>query len=45
MLGGGTTVKFNPLLAVPPELVMKTFPLVAPTGTGAIMDVELQLAA
>jgi hypothetical protein len=42
-LGGGTTVKLSALLAVPPELVTTTFPLVAPAGTGARIDVGVQL--
>jgi len=43
ILGGGTTAKLSALLGVPPELVMTTFPLVAPAGTGAVIDVGLQL--
>jgi hypothetical protein len=36
------TVKLTPLLATPPT-VTTTFPLVAPTGTGTMMLVPLQL--
>src|SRR5438445_1561000 len=36
------TVKVTPLLAVPPT-VTRTFPVVAPAGTGATMLVALQL--
>src|SRR5215831_8286150 len=43
MLGGGTTVKVSALLAVPPELVTTTFPLLAPVGTVTRIDVGLQL--
>jgi len=42
MLGGGTTVKFTPLLAKPPTVTM-TISVVAPFGTGATMLVSLQL--
>jgi len=43
MLGAGTvTVNAAPLLATPPT-VTTTFPVVAPTGTGATMLVPLQL--
>jgi hypothetical protein len=41
MLGGGVTVKGRPLLGTPPT-VTTTFPVVAPTGTGASMLVALQ---
>jgi hypothetical protein len=44
ILGGGSTVKDIPLLATPPT-VTTTFPVVAPVGTEATMDVELQLVA
>jgi hypothetical protein len=40
---GGVTVNKCPLLACPPT-VTTTFPVVAPTGTGAVMLVALQLA-
>jgi hypothetical protein len=43
MLGGGTTVKFTPLLARRPRRVTTTFPVVAPEGTVATMVVALQL--
>ena len=42
MLGGGTTVKLTPLLAVPPT-VTTTLPVVAPVGTTATIEVVLQL--
>jgi len=43
MLGGGrVTIKFTPLLATPP-IVITTFPVEAPFGTGTIMLVALQL--
>src|SRR6266404_4796165 len=43
MLGAGAvTAKLTPLLATPPT-VTTTFPVVAPTGTGAAMLVALQL--
>jgi hypothetical protein len=42
MLGGGTTVKVTPLLFTPPALTT-TLPVVAPLGTGATIDVALQL--
>src|SRR5258708_33452183 len=44
MLGAGAaeTVKFTPLLAMPPT-VTTTFPVVAPVGTGTTMLVALQL--
>jgi len=45
MLGpelAAVTVKLTPLLATPPT-VTTTFPVVAPTGTGATMLVALQL--
>jgi len=43
MLGAGTvTVKFTPLLAVPPT-VTTTFPVVAPAGTATTMLAALQL--
>jgi len=38
----GMTVKRSPLLA-PPPMVTRTFPLVAPVGTGTVMLVALQL--
>ena len=41
MLGGATTVKLDPLLAMPPT-VTTTLPVVAPVGTVATMDVALQ---
>jgi len=45
ILGAGTvTVKFTPLLAVPPT-VTTTLPVVAPAGTGTTMLVALQLVA
>jgi hypothetical protein len=40
-LGGGVTVKRVPLLATPPT-VTTTFPVVAPTGTCAVILTELQ---
>jgi hypothetical protein len=40
--GGGVIVKFTPLLAKPP-MVITTFPVVAPLGTGTTMLVSLQL--
>lgn len=40
--GGGATVKFTPLLAIPPT-VTTTFPVVALLGTGTTMLVSLQL--
>jgi hypothetical protein len=42
MLGVATTVKLAPLLFAPPALTT-TLPLVAPVGTGATIDVALQL--
>src|SRR5438552_2730733 len=42
MLGAGTTVKFIPLLLTPAALTT-TFPLIAPVGTSAAMEVALQL--
>ncbi|MBS0537044.1 MAG: hypothetical protein JSR72_23545 [Proteobacteria bacterium] len=42
IVGGATTVKFTPLL-VAPFAVTTTFPVVAPTGTLAIMLVAPQL--
>ena len=42
ILGVGTTVKLTPLLALPPT-VTTTLPVVAPLGTGATIDVKLQL--
>jgi len=44
MLGGGVTVKGTPLLGTPPTFT-STFPVVAPTGTGAVMLVSLQFDA
>jgi len=41
-LGAATTVKADALLAMPPT-VTTTFPVVAPAGTGATIDVALQL--
>ena len=41
MLGVWTTVKDTPLLGFPPT-VTTTFPLVAPAGTGATIEVALQ---
>jgi hypothetical protein len=40
MLGAGVSVNVDPLLACPPT-VTTTGPLVAPVGTGAVMDVAL----
>jgi hypothetical protein len=40
--GGGVTVKFTPLLAVPPT-VTRTLPVVAPAGTEVAMLVAVQL--
>ena len=40
MLGGTTTVKFDPLLAWPPT-VTTTLPVVAPVGTGTVMLVAV----
>jgi hypothetical protein len=42
MLGGPETVKVTPLLATPPT-VTTTLPVVAPVGTGATIEVALQL--
>ncbi len=42
MLGAGTTVKLTPLLTRF-DTVTTTFPVVAPLGTGATIDVALQL--
>ena len=44
MLGAGidVTVNDDPLLANPPTTA-KTFPVLAPVGTGATIDVALQL--
>ena len=44
MLGGGITLKVNPLLGCPPT-VTTTLPMpgVAPTGTVALIEVSLQL--
>jgi hypothetical protein len=41
MPGAGTTVKLMPLLAMPLAAVTTTFPVVAPTGTTAVMLVSL----
>jgi hypothetical protein len=43
MLGTGTTVNASPLLFIP-LAVTTTFPLVAPVGTVATIDVAVQLA-
>src|SRR5437879_10169674 len=43
MLGGGTTVKRDPLLATPPAAVTTTLPVVAPLGTVAVMLLAPQL--
>ena len=40
--GGVRTVKFKPLLAIPPTVTI-TLPVVPPAGTGAVMLVALQL--
>jgi len=42
MLGGGITVNDTPLLACP-FTVTTTLPVVAPAGTGATIEVALQL--
>ena len=42
ILGAETTVNVTPLLALPPT-VTTTFPVVAPEGTGATIEVALQL--
>ena len=42
MLGVGRTVKLTPPLATPPT-VTTTFPVEAPEGTGALIEVALQL--
>lgn len=42
MLGGGITVKLEPLLWAPPEVVTTTFPVVAPAGAVAVMLLALQ---
>ena len=42
MLGVGTTVKLNPLLATPPTLTT-TFPVVAPGGTDTTIVASVQL--
>ncbi len=42
MLGGVETINAMALLVTPPT-VTTTFPVVAPAGTGAIMDVLFQL--
>jgi hypothetical protein len=44
MLGAGTTVNETPLLPTP-LTVTTTFPVVAPLGTEAAMEVALQLVA
>src|ERR1700693_1286891 len=44
MVGGGTTVKGEPLLAVP-NTVTTTLPVVAPAGTVTVMLVVLQALA
>jgi hypothetical protein len=44
MLGGGVTVKSTPLLETPPTNT-RTFPVVVPTGTGAVMLVSVQFDA
>ena len=41
ILGAGVTVNVDPLLACPPT-VTTTDPVVAPVGTGAVIDVALQ---
>jgi len=41
MVGAGTTVKLNELVAVPPGVVTLIVPLVAPVGTVAAIVVEL----
>ena len=41
MDGAGMTVKFDALLAVPPGVVTESFPLLAPLGTDAVMEVAL----
>lgn len=41
MLGAGVTVNVDPLLGCPPT-VTTTDPVVAPVGTGAVIDVALQ---
>ena len=41
MLGAGVTVNVDPLLACPPT-VTNTGPVVAPVGTGAVIEVALQ---
>ena len=38
-----STVKLMPLLATPPAAVTTTLPVVAPTGTVAVIDVLVQL--
>src|SRR6266436_1322273 len=43
MLGGGTTVKLDPLLATPPAAVTTTLPVVAPLGVVAVMLFAPQL--
>ncbi len=42
IVGVGGTVKDTPLLATPPTVTM-TLPVVAPTGTGTVIPVALQL--
>ena len=42
MLGAGSIVKLIPLLATPPT-VTTTGPVVAPEGTGTVMDVPLHV--
>ncbi len=42
MLGAATTENEMPLLATPPTVTV-TLPVVAPLGTGTVMEVELQL--
>jgi len=43
MLGAGTTVKVDPLLATPPAAVTTTLPVVAPLGTVAVMLLAPQM--
>ena len=43
MLGAGETVKFTPLLLMPPAAVITTLPVVVPLGTVAVILLVVQL--
>jgi hypothetical protein len=45
IVGGGTIVKLNPLLATPPAAVTTKLPLVAVDGTTAIIELAPQVLA